>query len=400
MVADLKKKSIGGLTLWPLERGTFKVDLVVQSLPPAHDAIGEYTACLAAELALHHTTKILTANQDAMDPIDRVSIDECIRREGSRRFSGLSDRLQHTTSDAVVLQYNPFGWGRRGWVPDLVRTIERFKNARPDVRLGVMFHETFMMNPGFRSWVMRQYQRRQFDKLVSISDVCFFSTELWAIQHRARNTNTAVHLPVGANLPIADDVGSDMFRHQYDIGEDDFVCGVFGGAHPSRMLPWIESAVGEIRSQHAKNRRLYFIHIGGEPIDWSMSGVDIHRTGRVEASVASDAVAAMDLMINPFVDGISTRRGSAMAALQNGVPVLSTRGHATDGIWTTQQGKSVFLAPPNDPIAWLQTTRDAFKSINRNMVSKDAIKKFYDDNFSWHVIAKTLCEHLGAFAVA
>ncbi len=40
----------------------------------------------------------------------------------------------------------------------------------------------------------------------------------------------------------------------------------------------------------------------------------------------AEAIAAMDIMLNPFTDGISTRRGSALAALQQGVPLVTTKG--------------------------------------------------------------------------
>ncbi len=315
--------------------------------------------------------------------------------QGKSRFDGLLQSLTNTRADAVMLQYNPFAWGNRGWAPDLVNTIRKFKSSRPDVVLAVMFHETYMMNPGFKSWVMRQYQGRQFRALNALSDIAFYSTELWANEQRRRDPSArVVHLPVGANLPISTTTTLDA-RRRWDIEEHDFVCGVFGGAHPSKMLSWIEVAVNRIATEHEPGRRVVFLHVGGERLHWSNVNVPIVRTGRLPADEAADAIAAMDLMISPFTDGVSTRRGSVMAALQNGVPVLSTNGHATDSIWDTQNRQAVFLASPTDVNEWETVIDDAVVSaLDTDSEYRETIRQFYQSHFSWEVIADSMCHHL------
>ncbi|MEM7316407.1 MAG: hypothetical protein AAF497_25010, partial [Planctomycetota bacterium] len=88
------------------------VDLVAHSLPPAHDAIGEYTACLAAELALRARVRVLTCGEQHAEEIEGVSIVECHQGSGTGRYVGLMEGLLNTPADALVLQYNPFCWGR------------------------------------------------------------------------------------------------------------------------------------------------------------------------------------------------------------------------------------------------------------------------------------------------
>lgn len=377
--------------------GVRAVDLVVQGLPPVHDAIGEYTACLARELSQSLEIRVLTSRDQSVEPLQNAVIDSCFSLQDSRRFDGLLRSLIKTDADAVVLQYNPFAWGSRGWAPDLVNAIRSFKAARPDVVLAVMFHETFMMNPGFRSWLMRLYQRRQFENLCSASDISFFSTELWTQQCRKAHPDlNAFHLPVGANLPVSTHDHSAT-RQQWQIQQNDFVCGVFGGAHPSRMLPWIERAIEQIAQRCHPKQQVVLLHVGGEPIHWTVPNVHVVSTGRLPAKEATDAVAIMDLMINPFSDGISTRRGSAMAALQNGVPVLTTRGHATDSLWERQVDQAVFLSSPRSVLDWDEATQRAWQaSKQRNPASQKQIKDFYCENFSWSVIGQALRDHLSA----
>ena len=44
-------------------------------------------------------------------------------------------------------------------------------------------------------------------------------------------------------------------------------------------------------------------------------------------------LAACDLLVQPYPDGISSRRTSAMASLALGRPILATRGHLTEACW-------------------------------------------------------------------
>ncbi len=63
------------------------------------------------------------------------------------------------------------------------------------------------------------------------------------------------------------------------------------------------------------------------------------------ACLAAD-VEACDLMIQPYPDGISSRRTSAMAGLALGVPIVSTSGHLTEAIWA--EHAAVALTPIGD----------------------------------------------------
>ena len=63
------------------------------------------------------------------------------------------------------------------------------------------------------------------------------------------------------------------------------------------------------------------------------------------ACLAAD-VEACDLMIQPYPDGITSRRTSAMAGLALGLPIVSTSGHLTETIWA--EHAAVALTPIGD----------------------------------------------------
>jgi glycosyltransferase involved in cell wall biosynthesis len=54
-------------------------------------------------------------------------------------------------------------------------------------------------------------------------------------------------------------------------------------------------------------------------------------------------------MLQPFVDGVTTRRTTVMAALLHGVPTVTSRGRLTEGVW--DESRAVAMAPAGDPAA-------------------------------------------------
>ncbi len=59
----------------------------------------------------------------------------------------------------------------------------------------------------------------------------------------------------------------------------------------------------------------------------------IFSTGMLASDEIAAHINACDLMVQPYVDGISTRRTAAMAALANGRALLTTSGHSTEPFW-------------------------------------------------------------------
>jgi glycosyltransferase involved in cell wall biosynthesis len=59
----------------------------------------------------------------------------------------------------------------------------------------------------------------------------------------------------------------------------------------------------------------------------------IHATGTLLPDHLSSYLAACDLMVQPYPDGVSARRTTLIAALAHGRPVLTTSGPATEAWW-------------------------------------------------------------------
>lgn len=60
----------------------------------------------------------------------------------------------------------------------------------------------------------------------------------------------------------------------------------------------------------------------------------IHAAGYLPPADLAAHIAACDLFLQPYPDGISSRRTSAMACLSRGRPVVTTSGHLTEPLWS------------------------------------------------------------------
>jgi glycosyltransferase involved in cell wall biosynthesis len=78
----------------------------------------------------------------------------------------------------------------------------------------------------------------------------------------------------------------------------------------------------------------------------------IVATGELSPEELSSHVQACDLMFQPYPDGISSRRTSAMIALAHGRPVVTTFGHLTEALW--KECGAVALVDANDSAAMVQ----------------------------------------------
>jgi glycosyltransferase involved in cell wall biosynthesis len=79
-------------------------------------------------------------------------------------------------------------------------------------------------------------------------------------------------------------------------------------------------------------------------------------TGALSDADLPAYVSACDVLIEPYADGISSRRTSAMAALSLGVPLVTTRGRLSEPLWG--ESGSVRLTEPGDHRAMAEQVMD------------------------------------------
>jgi glycosyltransferase involved in cell wall biosynthesis len=311
--------------------------LLTGELPPRCGGVGDYTANLAAALAAAG---------------DRVRVHAPFvepRREGNLSIEPLPDLFGRASQAAlaaavdaepgiVLLQYVPNALGQRGMNLPFCGWLKRLRRAGADVR--VMFHEPYFYFSWERPWrnLLALVQRRMAATLLDASACVYVSTETWRPFLSAVGTVPACSvLPIPSSLQaVATPAAVDRVRARYAPDARPLV-GHFGtyGAHVATMLERWLPAIADAAPQAN-------ILCLGDGSDAFVTRTAAHHarlagrlsaTGRLEGAALAAALAACDVLVQPYPDGVTTRRTSVMAGLRLGVPTVSTTGPLTEPVW-------------------------------------------------------------------
>ncbi|MEZ4700860.1 MAG: hypothetical protein R2834_11060 [Rhodothermales bacterium] len=365
--------------------------LLYPILPPVVDGIGDYTCCLAMTLAPGHRVTIWS-NQDAYSPIEGVTIRSAYEIDSPRHMRPLVGAVLSEPPDWLVVQYNPFSYGKWGFNPALPAAIRRIRKGAPGVRVALMVHEPFVPITDWRSLVMGSWHRWQLRALMALSDVVFFSIAPWAETFKRKLPRKRVeHLPVGSNIPN-ERTSRAAARQALGIGKDELVAGVFGSAHPSRMLGFVRRAL-EAMAAEGHRVRLLSIGTAGERLRKEVGGsIRITDTGVLPAASVSAHFSAMDIYLSPFRKGVSTRRGSFIVGLQHGIATVGTTGEHTDAMLREASGRAFMLSPDDDAAAFARNAAAlAGDAAFRKHVAVDG-QAFFERHLSWERIATRMLE--------
>lgn len=341
----------------PLSSG--RSALICGVRPEGTNAILEYTECLDQALGAVRAESTI------------------IESEGGR----LPDLGSYET---VVLQYNPFLYGRWGFAPRLVASLLRACRSVGGPRLALMIHETYFPISDWRSALMGSTQYGQLRLLHAMSELVFVSIEPWAkVLASWHPRRPVVQLPIGSNLP---DRRSERAAARQEIGADaeTFVVVSFSGGHPSRS---VEHSVTAVNAIVDSGQRVMMLNLGaGAPVLEGLDGeVKVVQPGFQPAPDLARMLSAGDLFLAPFTEGVSARRGSMMAALQHEVAVLGTRGHLTDG-WLGDSA-AVELVDVHEVRAFADTAAGLASDPTRLANLAAAGGELYRSALDWPVIA-------------
>jgi glycosyltransferase involved in cell wall biosynthesis len=295
-------------------------------------------------------------------------------------------------SDAVVLQYNPFSYGRWGYAPWLPAALKRLNRKRPRPIIAVMVHEPYMPLSGLRASVMGVWQRYQLAKVRRAADVTFVSVEPWLkTVRRWGPTGPIHHVPVGSNLP---DMRSERESARAELGVDGrtIVLAAFGTSHPSRMMDRIG---GSARALSESGHPVVLLNLGvNAPIPEGIpKSVRVETPGFLEPVQVARRLSAADLFMAPFVDGVSSRRGTFVAALQHALPIVGTEGSLTDP-FLRNATSACRLVPAGSPQRFAETVVElADQPSEREKLSQGA-RLLYEREFTWQTIGDRVLMHL------
>lgn len=318
--------------------------------PPAGAGVADYTAQVAAGLAARGADVHVHAPAPLAPTLD-VAVHPLPDLFGASTCRALAQTLGRQPGTLLV-QYVANALGRRGMNIGFCRWLRQQHEAGADVR--VMFHEPYFYFGWRRPWrnVLAIVQRRMARELLRASSEAYLSTATWRryLEPWAPADLSMHVLPIPSSIPrVADEAGLRRWRGRFGTRVAGHF-GTFGSDVARELLPLLRQlllqepsltfvGVGDGSDRFVRDLRLRDRALQDRVIS----------TGRLDPADASAALQACDLLVQPYPDGVTTRRTSAMAGLANGVPIVSTDGALTEGVW--RETGAVALVRPGDPAA-------------------------------------------------
>ena len=319
--------------------------------------------------------KVRVNGEDAPEP----AVYPVVSKWNWRSWERVWQTMHILNSDILHIQYQTAGYGMHpaiNFLPLRLRlrySVSRFLRAvkqRPQVV--VTFHDLrvpylFPKAGAVRKWVTLLLARWS-DAVIStnVEDYQTLRTALFG--------RSSLHLiPIGSNIAPRAPAGYDRVAWRRSLGVDDgavLLC-YFGFLNESKGGETLFRALAEVVR---RGRQVKLLMIGGQVGDSDPTNVAYAKhvqvlgtelglhdhvlwAGYTDAEQVSANLFAADICVLPYRDGASYRRGSFMAALAHGLPIVSTRPRVA--IDTLVDGDNILLVPADDPLA----TADAIERL-------------------------------------
>jgi glycosyltransferase involved in cell wall biosynthesis len=321
--------------------------------PPKIGGVAAYTRNLALGLARAGDTVEIWAPAPGSAPNRELIQDPGVRAYalpdhfGPRSFVALEKELAKRPDAQILVQYVPQMFGMRAMnVPFAVWLAAR---RRP---FWVMVHEVAVGISRSAPWrhnVIGVVTQGMAALLARRAERLFVSTTAWNPQLRrlAPRSNEPASVPIPSNAPesVTPEEAAEA-RARLGLTPDDVVLGSFG----TYGLGVAELLSGTLAPLLARDPRRVALLMGRGSKDvaaraFGTSGARVLATGELELPAVAAHLASCAAVLQPYPDGITSRRTSAMAGLALGVPVITNMGFLAEPFW----GESGAVALASEP---------------------------------------------------
>lgn len=365
-----------------------RVGLITGEFPPLQGGIGNYTDILSRHLHEQGHQVFVFSEARAEQQSDAIHLTPLRGKWGMNSIRQIQAWSSTYQLDVLNMQYQTAAFNMSPWIhflPQLTKTP--FVTTFHDLRVPYLFPKAGPL----RAWIVN-HLAHQSDAVI-VSDPQDFA--------RLQHLPLAHLIPIGSNIAATlPDDGQPSVRAEIGMSEDTALLGFFGFLNHSKGYDILLHA---LRGLLNRNRPVHLLQIGGKLGDADPSNmayateVDalieavglsafVHSTGFVDAEAVSRYLQACDLVVLPFRDGASQRRGSLMAAIANGCAIVTTMPLRANPYFTDEQ---LSLVPIDDANALVETIADL---LNNPDAIEDLRHRVCDlqDHFDWSVITRQI----------
>jgi len=376
--------------------------LITPEYPPQPGGVSDYTQMVANGLAAAGD-EVHVWGPEEQGEWGRGNGEEVIVHRELGRFTRSDlrrvDRMldQFKAPRRLLVQWVPHGYGYRSM--NLHFCLWLWRRARRGENVDIMVHEAFL-SFGEGSW--RQNGVAAVHRLMAIillraASRVLVTIPTWEKYLRPYALSRKLQfrwLPVPSNIPVIDKPANvQSIRKRYGC-EKGALVGHFGTCdrHITELLLKAVPAL----MQNGKPQAMLLLGRGSELMREQLIRQHpeirdlVHATGALDATDLSLHLSACDLMLQPYIDGVSSRRGSTMVALAHGVPVVTTSGILTESLWA--KSEAVALAPVEDVSALVGATQRLLPDVFARRRMSAAARSLYAERFDVERIITRLRE--------
>lgn len=246
----------------------------------------------------------------------------------------------------LLVQWVPHGYGYRSMNVGFCAWV--WRRARRGDTVDIMVHEPYLAF-GEGSW--RQdgaalVHRLMTMMLIRAASRVWVSIPTWAERWRPFSLGKHVSfewLPIPSTLPSPSGDAVGHTRHRLAPA------GPLVGHLGTYGAPIRQALTASLPALLAADPRATVALLGDGGPAFRDSLLQAHPAlaarvvapGRQPGSTLAEHVAACDVLVQPYPDGVSSRRTSAMAGLALGVPVVTNAGPMTEPVWAERQAVSM-----------------------------------------------------------
>ena len=377
-----------------------KIGFISGEYPPQQGGVGDFTRELARALIVAgHEAQVITgsAKHAAGCKIeDGIVVQRIVHAWGLQCWHEIAEVVRLQRFDLLNIQYEPAAYAMQVGVNFLPSGWVRRKIKTPIV---TTFHDLLVPylfpKAGPLRWKVVEY-------LASHSAAVIVTNE----EDRSRLVRREARvIPIGSNIDpaLAGEFDRTVERSRWGIRPDELALGYFGFLSLSKGGSDVMQA---LRALSDRGLPVKLLLIGGragssdptnaeyaaqvEHLIGSLGMTDrVIATGYLEPPEVSRALLICDVMVLPYVDGASLRRGSLLAAIAHGKAIVTTEPrYPIEGL---KHEESVLYVPPGDP----QALADAVKRILQDAALRTRLQTTVSEAaklYTWDRIAAQTIE--------
>jgi glycosyltransferase involved in cell wall biosynthesis len=321
-----------------------RIGMITGEYPPMQGGIGAFTRILAGEMAAQGHELFVLSRKGAQSDDPRVHLQPSVQQWGLGSLRDARRWAQVTRLDIMNIQYQTAAYSMSPYIhflPEAIHPIPVVTTFH-DLRFPYLFPKAGAL----RNWIVKRLANASDDVITTnIED----AREL----HRV-----CAIIPIGSNIPKIEHTDLQTWRSKAGAKPGDFLIVFFGLINRSKGLDTLLDSIACL-----KGIPIRLVIVGGgagssdptnaatiREIDAQIERLGlapiIYKTGYIDEEAVGAYLAAADVVALPFEDGASYRRGSLMAALQQGCAIVTTTPRVPTPAFI--DGENMLLVPPRD----------------------------------------------------